>query len=700
MASALLTTALLGALSSAVAQTPPSSTPPSSWPQNYTGIPAGGYSTAWQNYFEVTDPLPNVTAPLARSFAGSILTNRPDHRNTSLFFWGFEKTNGSLTAVNASDDEPWLIWLNGGPGASSFLGFFLENGPLEIQDDYTIKQNNYSWSKQADTFWVDQPAGTGFSTTDADGYVADQEQVGEDFVGFLTNLVAVFPGLATRPFYLTGESYAGRFIPYISKALFSLESPPVNLKKLVIGDGAIGSFAGYEEIPTVHTLEAWPQIIDFDVEVLEYWKEQTHLCGYDLNLTYPQAAPFPSLTDPRPTVSDPSSPYYTPPANLSASTNSSSTPSSNGSFAQARSLAAFQSDAQARRAAQAQVLKRAMQLPRGHLPRDVIARRDTRKRDLAGRANGTLDAWYGCFLWEEMYDYATNFTFPWTNGAFDPYNIPDGLNPEVAADPSVFLNDNRTRAALHAPTSLDWAESINYPWNSTYIAGPGSDEFGDPSVEATAFFSELATNASAHGASIILFSGNDDSLVAPRSNEVVIQNTTFGGIQGFTQKPSTPWYNDDGVLAGVVHQERNLTYALFLGAGHEVPEYQPANAYVFLREFILGTNTTGLLLPNATTPIGGQDAALAGDIVPGGSVIYYGSGTTASSTVAPSASFAAWASYLATATLTANGTANATSTGSGSYTPSATGSFTPSATGSATTVVISSASAPTSSFSA
>ena len=31
-------------------------------------------------------------------------------------------------------------------------------------------------------------------------------------VGFLENLVKVFPSLATRPFYLTGESYAGRYI--------------------------------------------------------------------------------------------------------------------------------------------------------------------------------------------------------------------------------------------------------------------------------------------------------------------------------------------------------------------------------------------------------------------------------------------------------------------------------------------------------
>lgn len=31
-------------------------------------------------------------------------------------------------------------------------------------------------------------------------------------VGFLSNLVKVFPSLATRPLYLTGESYAGRYI--------------------------------------------------------------------------------------------------------------------------------------------------------------------------------------------------------------------------------------------------------------------------------------------------------------------------------------------------------------------------------------------------------------------------------------------------------------------------------------------------------
>jgi hypothetical protein len=32
------------------------------------------------------------------------------------------------------------------------------------------------------------------------------------------------------------------------------------------------------------------------------------------------------------------------------------------------------------------------------------------------------------------------------------------------------------------------------------------------------------------------------------------QNTTFGGIRGFTRKPSTPWELDNGTFGGIVHQ--------------------------------------------------------------------------------------------------------------------------------------------------
>ena len=57
---------------------------------------------------------------------------------------------------------------------------------------------------------------------------------------------------------------------------------------------------------------------------------------------------------------------------------------------------------------------------------------------------------------------------------------------------------------------------------------------------------------------------------------------TFGGTQGFTRKPSTPWSDDHGQFAGIVHQERNVTYALFQNAGHLVPGSVPEAVYPYL----------------------------------------------------------------------------------------------------------------------
>ena len=61
--------------------------------------------------FQVRDALPNVSFPLGRNWAGNIPVGRPNQPNDTLFFWGFEKENGSFTA---NSTEPWGIWLNGG----------------------------------------------------------------------------------------------------------------------------------------------------------------------------------------------------------------------------------------------------------------------------------------------------------------------------------------------------------------------------------------------------------------------------------------------------------------------------------------------------------------------------------------------------------------------------------------------------------
>ncbi|KLO10865.1 alpha/beta-hydrolase [Schizopora paradoxa] len=618
---------------------------PNSFPHVYPGQPSGDYSPAWQNYFQVTEPLPNVTVPLNRNWAGSVSVNRPDHPNDTYFFWAFENQNGSFTSTDA--EKPWGIWLNGGPGASSMLGLLLENGPIHVTLANNIVPNNYSWDKFMDYVWIDQPVGSGYSTADRFGYIEDEDQMAADFFGFLSNFIKVFPSFANRPLYLTGESYAGIYIPYIMKAYFGMENPPVKIVKVVMGNAAIGSLQETQELPIIEAIGTYPQTIAYDPEVYAYFQEQTHLCGYDLNLTYPQNGHFPPLTLTLP---------------------EGESDSSERMVALAKSEAARLRNPLSAAAAASALRKREPSPFFGESEAELEKRHEAwkqEKRDLSGRANGTVDPWYGCFLGSEISDYATNFSKPWSlipqTEPFWPYAIDQ---PPLLLDPTEYLNDNQTRTALHAPTSKDWIFQFDYPFNSSYASQTASNPFGDPSVEAAAFFTELATNLSAHNIPIVIYSGNDDSVVAHLSSEVTIQNTTFGGIQGFSKKPQTPWYDDQGNFAGIVHQERNWTYILIAHAGHQVPLYAPESAFVFFREFVLGNNQTGLVNADGSVVGGEQPSLLQGDVLPGQLAISYqpDPATPVTSTfVYPAATVSAWETFFSSV-VSASSAAQATIT--------------------------------------
>lgn len=73
-----------------------------------------------------------------------------------------------------------------------------------------------------------------------------------------------------------------------------------------------------------------------------------------------------------------------------------------------------------------------------------------------------------------------------------------------------------------------------------------------------------------------------------------------------------------------------------------------------MREFIFGSNTTGLV--SGDSVVGGEDAALAADAIRGQDGIYLGSISTTSTLFYPSATIAAWNSFIVTATATATAT--------------------------------------------
>lgn len=68
-----------------------------------------------------------------------------------------------------------------------------------------------SWSDVANMLYLDQPVGVGFSYGSTN--VANMEEGATDFISFLLQFYETYPEFKIRPLYLTGESYAGKYIP-------------------------------------------------------------------------------------------------------------------------------------------------------------------------------------------------------------------------------------------------------------------------------------------------------------------------------------------------------------------------------------------------------------------------------------------------------------------------------------------------------
>jgi carboxypeptidase D len=109
------------------------------------------------------------------------------------------------------------IWLNGGPGCSSLEGFFQENGLfIWSWGMYQPTINPYSWVNLTNVLWVEQPVGTGFSIGNVTA--TSEEEIAQNFTDFFLNFQKIF-GISKFKIYVTGESYSGRYVPYISAAM-------------------------------------------------------------------------------------------------------------------------------------------------------------------------------------------------------------------------------------------------------------------------------------------------------------------------------------------------------------------------------------------------------------------------------------------------------------------------------------------------
>lgn len=169
-------------------------------------------------------------------FAGYVNTTASgDHR---LFFWLFESQSDPGA-------DPLVIWLNGGPGCSSLEGALVEIGPSTINVDLKPVRNPFTWNKNANLLFIDQPAGTGYSINTGEKIVST-DQATEEFVTFVKVFFQNFPGYRNHEFHIVGESYAGHYIPQFAAALERDPEVTTKVTSIAFGQGLIDVYDQFQ----------------------------------------------------------------------------------------------------------------------------------------------------------------------------------------------------------------------------------------------------------------------------------------------------------------------------------------------------------------------------------------------------------------------------------------------------------------------
>ncbi|KAF8692521.1 hypothetical protein HU200_039622 [Digitaria exilis] len=174
-------------------------------------------------------------SPPVSQFAGYVTVNERNGR--ALFYWFFE-------AQTSPAQKPLLLWLNGGPGCSSIgYGAASELGPLRVSRyGAGLEFNKFAWNREANLLFLESPVGVGFSytNTSSDLTKLDDAFVAEDAYNFLVNWLKRFPQYKGREFYISGESYAGHYVPQLAELVYDRNkdrtSTYINLKGFMVGN--------------------------------------------------------------------------------------------------------------------------------------------------------------------------------------------------------------------------------------------------------------------------------------------------------------------------------------------------------------------------------------------------------------------------------------------------------------------------------
>ena len=173
--------------------------------------------TAYDQY-EVKS-LPGWHKPLpSRQYSGFVDANQ--NASLQMHFWFIESEGDP-------ENDPLVLWFNGGPGASSLYGLLVELGPFRL-NDLSLKGPEYqktkvpqliynpsSWTQSANILAFSMPVPVGFSYCSPPGPSAqgndcgasDDNSSAEQAYYALKSWLKIFSEFQKNEMFITGESY-------------------------------------------------------------------------------------------------------------------------------------------------------------------------------------------------------------------------------------------------------------------------------------------------------------------------------------------------------------------------------------------------------------------------------------------------------------------------------------------------------------
>ena len=208
--------------------------------KNMNNLYLAKYTDAAQK--DIVTSLPGLNFYYSSSFvqfSGYLSVSDEQESERAIHYWYVESSRDP-------DNDPVILWTNGGPGCSGLLGFGTEFGPFFFNGDGTLALNPHTWNSLASIIYIEQPVGVGFSYSNNPviDYKTGDDQSKVDNFKVIEAFFNRFPERRSNDFFIASESFGGHYIPQLALEILDRNvDGAINFRGFLVGNPYVDPFS-------------------------------------------------------------------------------------------------------------------------------------------------------------------------------------------------------------------------------------------------------------------------------------------------------------------------------------------------------------------------------------------------------------------------------------------------------------------------